>query len=85
MPMFDIESADKLKLRDCSTDSKTMVKATGKIGVLDAERCKVESALVVKPSFFRQVVNNCLSSTGQIVIGVCSILIGAFILAYFKL
>ncbi|MEJ3589291.1 hypothetical protein [Pseudomonas bubulae] len=89
MPMFDLESADKLKLRDCTTDAETMVKATGNIGILDAERCKAGSATTgiqaVKQTLLIKALNCCLSVTGQIVIGVSIFLIGSFLLVYLKL
>lgn len=88
MPMFDLESADKLKLRDCETDAETMVKATGKIGNLDAERCKAVSATTdlqaVKQPLLRKAFNYCLSTTGKIVIGVSIFLIGSYLLVYLK-
>ena len=86
MPMFDIESADKLKLRDCTTNAETMVKATGKVGLLDAERCKagigVADLPVVKPSLLRKLFNYCLNTTNQIVIGVCTFIIGSLLFIY---
>lgn len=89
MPMFDLESADKLKLRDCVTDAETMVKVTGKVGLLDAERCKAGSVTTglqaVKQSLLRKAFNYCLSTTGKIVIGVSIFLIGSYLLVYLKL
>ena len=89
MPMFDIESADTLRLRDCTTDAETMVKATGKIGQLDAEGCKAGGGIAGLPpektSIFRKILNYCISSTATIVLGVIAILIGAFFVTYLNL
>jgi hypothetical protein len=67
--MFDVESANKVRLRDCTTTAETILKASGKVGELDAERCEVR--VVEKPSPFRKFTTFVVDNAVKVVVGVC--------------
>lgn len=51
MAMFDLEKAGDLELSDCKSTSETLVKSTGEIGDIKAERC--EAGIDKKPVLSR--------------------------------
>jgi hypothetical protein len=88
MSMFEIENADKVRLDSCSTDSESMLKASGKIGDFSASNCQAggpSQASVVKETLSVRFRNYCLQNITAIVVGGCATVLGAVILTFLKL
>jgi len=85
--MFDLEKAGHIKLRDVETTSETMIKASGTVGDLDAERCKSGvssvSPVVEDISKLKKVIRFLCSNIKTISISVISGLIVLFIGRHF--
>jgi hypothetical protein len=83
--MFEIESADKVRLRDCETTSETVLKASGKVRKLDAARCYGGKDFVApaneKITRLKRFTSYCIDHISQIVVG----LLVAAIAAWLKL
>ena len=78
MPMFDLEKADKVRLRDVDTTAESMLKAQS-VGELDAERCSAGTAAVVlaPTSKWTSFKKFCTARIVEISVGVIVVVIGA--------
>ncbi|PCR94889.1 hypothetical protein CP336_18790 [Pseudomonas fluorescens] len=85
MPMFDVENADSVRLRDCATSSDNLLKVHGKVGELDAERCEAGVTNYHpeknKVSFLRKIISFVTDNVMKVIVGFC---VGA-LLFYLKL
>lgn len=65
MPMFDLEKAGEVRLRDCSTTSETMLKSK-EVEVVDVERCSTGVTQAAPSSKWSKVKSFCVARVFEI-------------------
>lgn len=85
MPMFDIESGGKVNLTDCKTTSDQILKSSGRVDELTAERCESGSERSSsKPAWHARFFKFAFDNLTAITVGTIATVLGAAVVAYFN-
>lgn len=86
MPMFEGESFGTVKLTECKTTSQTLLRASGGVDNLTAERCETGfTEIPSNPRWYRTVLKYCFNTFTAVAVGAIGSLLAALAAVYFHL